>query len=105
MKRFMFIFSIIFLLTLNGCCQNHIREERTKVVATVSKTAASDGKKLTYFPQSQSNLVTVNYNNLSQTFNNELLYQTFDEGDKIYMIVYNIYDEHDNIIRQELLLP
>ena len=74
--------------------------------AIVTKKAKFNENPITYFPQSQStNLITVYYKDLSRTFNNELLYKTFDEEDKIYMILYNLYDENNNIIKEELLLP
>lgn len=50
-------------------------------------------------------LVTIEYGDFTQTFDNKTLYQTVEEGDTIQMILYKGYTKNGNLVIQELKMP
>jgi len=50
-------------------------------------------------------LVTITYESLSHTYDNEWLYNSVNQWDSVPMILCNSYDKDNNLIHQELSLP
>lgn len=50
-------------------------------------------------------LVTITYQTLSITYDNESLYNSVKQGDSINMVLCNSYDKDHNLIYQQLSLP
>mgnify|MGYP000516744321 FL=1 len=67
----------------------------------------SNGKTTTLIPQTHPAryLVTISYEDVSETFNDRNLYENVKEGDTIQMVLYKGYDKDDNLIKQTLQFP
>ena len=50
-------------------------------------------------------LVTITYEDISETFDNQTLYEKVKEGDTVQIILCNGYDEERNLVWQGLELP
>lgn len=50
-------------------------------------------------------LVTITYENISETFNDKTLFEKVKEGDIIQMILCKSYDKNGNLIKQTLQFP
>lgn len=110
MKRFTVLLAIIICVVLTGC-QSVITMEKVEVSATVVEMQYEDSliwyNPALKMPQSlpAEYLVTISYEDISQTFNNQTLYESVNEGDTIQMILCKEYDEAGNLIRQTLQFP
>lgn len=116
MKRFILLVVIIMCVALTGC-HTIEKEEKIDVNATVTDMQYQssyvtmmpiyNGKTTTLIPQSHpaSYLVTISYEDVSETFNDRNLYENVKEGDTIQMVLYNGYDKDDNLIKQTLQFP
>lgn len=115
MKRFILLV-VIICVALTGC-QTIEKEEKIDVNATVTDmqyrssyvtmmTIYND-KTTTLIPKTHPAryLVTISYENVSETFNDKNLYENVKEGDTIQMVLYNGYDKDDNLIKQTLQFP
>ena len=105
-------------VVLTGC-QSVTVIEKSDVSATVTKmqyeasytafipmyNAAT--KTTMYLPSEQPEqyLVTINYESVSEIFDNQTLYESVKEGDTIQMILCKYYDKDNNLIKETLLLP
>ena len=90
------------------------KEEKINVTATVSNMEYSSsyvticpmftGKTLICIPQMHPScyLVTISYENVSETFDDINLYERVKKGYTIQMILYKGYDKESNLIRQTL---
>lgn len=113
MKRFILFVVIIMCIALTGC-QTIAREEKIDVNATVTDMQYRssyvtmmpiyNGKTTTLIPQTHPAryLVTISYEDVSETFNNRNLYENVKKGDTIQMVLYKGYDKDDNLIKQTL---
>ena len=116
MKRFILLVVIIMCVVLTGC-QAIEKEEKIDVNATVTDMQYRvpyvtmipiyTGKTLLYFPQSHPAryLVTISYEDVSETFDNINLYNNVKKGDTIQMVLCKSYDKDDNLIKQTLQFP
>lgn len=116
MKRFILLVVIIMCVALTGC-QTTEKEEKIDVNATVTDMQYQssyvtmipifNGKTTTLIPQTHPAryLVTISYEDVSETFDNSTLYENVKEGDTIQMVLYKGYDKDDNLIKQTLQLP
>jgi hypothetical protein len=116
MKRFVLLVAIIMCTILTGC-QLIEKEEKINVNAEVTdmqyersyvtKRPMKMGETYTYVSQRHPAryLVTISYEDVSETFNDENLYESVKEGDTIQMILYKGYDKNDNLIKQTLQFP
>lgn len=116
MKRFILLVVIIMSVALTGC-QTIEKEEKIDVNATVTDMQYQssyvtmmpiyNGKTTTLIPQTHPAryLVTISYEDVSETFNDRNLYENVKEGDIIRMVLYKIYDKDDNLIKQTLQFP
>lgn len=116
MKRFILVITIVMCIFITGC-QSIDKEEEIEVTATVTEMRYKssyttfipifNGKSTTLMPQfhPERYLVTVAYDDLSKTFNNESLYNKVKEGDEVQLILYNGYDKDGNLVIQDLRLP
>ena len=53
----------------------------------------------------EKHLVTVEYSNITETFDSELLYNSVEEGEAVNIILFTAYNSKEEIVRQELRLP
>lgn len=116
MKRFILLVVIIMCVALTGCLAIE-KEEKIDVNATVTDiqyrssyvtmTPIFNGKTTTIIPQTHPAcyLVTISYEDVSETFNDRNLYENVKEGDTIQMVLYKGYDKDDNLIKQTLQFP
>ncbi len=118
MKRFALLITFIMCVVLTGC-QSAVVSEKTKVSATITEMQYEDSyitfipmfnaatKTTTLRPQTHSAqyLVTVTYEGISETFDNQTLYEAVKEGDTIQMILCKNYDKDGDLINQTLQLP
>ena len=116
MKRLLLCVVIIICVTFTGC-QKVEREEKTTVTATVTEVqyrSAYVTPRVIYTGKStitttqvhpSRHLVTITYEDLSETFNNSDLYEKVEEGQSIQMILYKGYDKDDKLIEEKLMLP
>ena len=116
MKRFILLVVIIMCVSLTGC-QAIEKEEKIDVNATVTDIQywssyvtmmpIFNGKTTTLIPQTHPAryLVTISYEDVSETFNDRNLYENVKEGDTIQMVLYKGYDKDDNLIKQTLQFP
>lgn len=116
MKRFILLVVIIMCVALTGC-QIIEKEEKIDVNATVTDMQYRSsyvtmmpiytGKTTTLIPQTHPAryLVTISYEDVSETFNNRNLYENVKEGDTIQMVLYKGYDKDGNLIKQTLQFP
>lgn len=110
MKRFTALLAIIMCVVLTGC-QSDIVREKIEVSAIVTEKQYKDS----YFrynpalkmPQrvSAKYLVTISYEDISETFVFKSLYESVEEGDSIHMILCKDYDENGRLIKQTLQFP
>ncbi len=115
MKRFFMLIAIFMCVTLTGC-QTIAREERISVTATVTDMEyhslyitmipVYSNKTTTLIPQTHPArfLVTITYQNVSETFDNKELYNQVKEGDTIQMTLSNQYDTSGKLVKQTLQL-
>lgn len=116
MKRFILLVIIIMCAALTGC-QKIEKEEKFDVNAMVTDIQYHssyittipiyNGKTTTLIPQTHpaQYLVTISYEDVSETFNDKNLYENVKEGDTIQMVLYKYYDKHNNLIKQTLQFP
>ncbi len=116
MKRFILLVVIIMCVVLTGC-QTVEKEEKIDVIATVTDMQYRssyqttipiyNGKTTTFISQTHPAryLVTISYEDVSETFNNRNLYENVKEGDTIQMVLYRGYDKDNNLIKQALQFP
>lgn len=116
MKRFILLIVMIMCVSLTGC-QTIEKEEKIDVNATVTDMQYRssyvvliplyNGKTTTYIPQTYPAryLVTISYEDVSETFDDINLYENVKEGDTIQMVLYKGYDKDDNLIKQTLQFP
>lgn len=116
MKRFILLVTIIMCIALISC-PTIKREEKIEVNATVSDMQYQssyeemvpiyNGKTTTLMPQTypECYLVTISYEDVSETFDSKDLYESVKNGDTLKMILYKGYDKKDNLIKQTLLFP
>ena len=116
MKWFILLVVIIMCVALT-CCQAIEKEEKIDVNATVTDIQYRssyvtmmpifNGKTTTLIPQTHPAryLVTISYEDVSETFNDRNLYENVKEGDTIQMVLYKGYDKDDNLIKQTLQFP
>lgn len=116
MKRVILLFLVLICVLLTGC-QKVEREERTVVTATVTNRNHAisyttmmpirNGKITTYIPQYHPATyhVTVSYEGVKQTFNNQELYESVEVGDTLQVILYHGYDRDNKLIKETLLMP
>lgn len=116
MKRIILVSTIILCILLTGC-QKIVEEETFEVNAVVTEKDYQ-GSYTTYIPMRVGKVtmmspqfhpakhnVTITYEDISQTFNNEELYEKVSEGDTITVILYHGYNEDRELVKKELLLP
>lgn len=94
MKRFILVITIVMCIFMTGC-QSIAKEEEIEVTATVTEVRYRgsyttfipifNGKTSTLIPQfhPERYLVTVAYDDLTETFNDEPLYDKVKEGDEV----------------------
>ncbi len=118
MKRFTVLIAIIMCVVLTGCQSVTVRE-KIEVSATVTNmqyeasyttlmpmyNAATRTTMLMPISHPAQYLVTITYESVSKTFDDQTLYESVKEGDTIQMILCKDFDEDNNLIRQTLLLP
>lgn len=116
MKRVILLVLVLMCVILTGC-QKVEREERTVVIATVTDQShmlayttmmpIRNGKITTYIPQYHpaTYYVTVSYEGVKQTFNNQELYESVEVGDTLQVILYHGYDRDNKLIKETLLMP
>lgn len=116
MKRFILLVVIIMCVTLTGC-QTIKKEEKIDVNATVTDMQYRSPyiilRPIIYngnpavIPQTilARYLVTISYEDVSETFDDKKLYENVKEGDTIQMVLYKVYDKDDNLIEQTLQFP
>lgn len=115
MKRFILLAMIIVYLafTLTGCQLVVVKEEIEAVITDVQYEALSFLMLPTYNSITKTTeirqqivpakyLVTITFEDVSETFNDKELYDSVKEGDTIQMVLYNWYDTNNNLIEQEL---
>ncbi len=116
MKRIILVSTIILCILLAGC-QKIVEEETFEVTAVVAEkeykssyttyTPMRVGKVTMMSPQfhpAKYN-VTIVYEDMAQTFNNQALYEKVSKGDTITVILYHGYNEDRELVKKELLLP
>ena len=122
MKRLSLIISIICLILV--CVISFLKsnvvvdkEETLSVTATITdkehkKTYTTmmhitTGKTTTLIPQTHPEkfLVTVEYQNLTETFDDEDLYNSVDCGDSIEIILYKTFNKKGKLLDESLKLP
>ena len=116
MKRLITFLTIILCVILTGC--NPVdAEEKLEVTATVTDMQYKDsyitmmpvytGEFVTFVSQTHpaQYLVTICYEDVSETFNNKSLYERVKKDDTLQMILYKGYDKDNNLIKQYLSLP
>ena len=116
MKRFILLIVIIMCVVLTSC-QTIEKEEKIDVNATVTDMqyhgsyvtmiSIFNGKTTTLIPQTHPAryLVTISYEDVSETFDDKNLYENVKEGDTIQMVLYKGYDKDNNLIKQTLQFP
>lgn len=110
MKRFTVLLAIIMCVALTGC-QSVIVREKIEVSATVTEMQYEDSwiffnpalKMPQIFPEEY--LVTISYEDISETFDDKTLYESVEEGNTILMVLCKDYDEDGNLIKQTLQFP
>ena len=121
MKRLSLTISIICLILV--CVISFLKsnvvdkEETISVTATITdkeykKTYTTmmhitTGKTTTLIPQiyPEKFLVTVEYQNLTETFDDEDLYNSVDCGDSIEIILYKTFNKKGKLLDESLKLP
>lgn len=111
MKRFTVLLAIIIMCFALTGCQSVIVIEKAEVSATVTEMQYEDAwiffnpalKMPQVFPEEYS--VTISYEDISETFDDQDLYESVEKGDKIKMILCKYYDEDGNLIKQTLQIP
>ncbi len=116
MKRFIWVITIVMCIFITGC-QSIDKKEEIEVTATVTAVQYKHSY-ITYIPMytgkfftnitqfhPEQYLVTVAYDDLSKTFDDETLYKKVKKGDKVELILYNGYDKEGNLVEQYLCLP
>lgn len=112
MKRIILVLTIILCIFLTGC-EKVVEEETIKVTAIVVDkdyqytftTFYYVGKTMVPQVHPERFDVTLKYENIVQTFDDEALYNRVSEGDKIKIFLRNGYNENHELITQKLLLP
>ena len=116
MKRFILIFSSIILCVVLSSCETIEKEEKLEVSATVidkqyknaytTMMPVFNGKTTTLIPQRHPALylVTISYDDVSETFEDRKLYENVKKGDDIKMILYKGYDKKNNLIIKTIQL-
>lgn len=117
MKRFILLIVFSMCVALTSGCQTIEKEKTIDVNATVTDkryrssyvtmTHMRIGKTTTLVPQPHPEryLVTISYENVSETFDDKDLYENVEVKDTIQMVLYKGYDRDDNLIEQKLQLP
>lgn len=109
MKRFS-VLAIIMCVVLTSC-QSVIVTEKIEVSATVTEMQYEDSRiffnPATKMPQvfHEKYLVTISYEDISETFDDKTLYESVKEGSTIQMILCKDYDEDGSLIRKKLQFP
>lgn len=118
MKRFIVLLAII----MGGViliCQSVYTKESSEVIGTVTDMEYNDSyttfisvynagtKTPMLIPQKHpaQYLVTITYEGISETFDDQTLYESVKEGDAIQIVLYKYYDKNDDLIKQNLQLP
>lgn len=115
MNRFTVLLATIICIVLTGC-QAVVVREKIEVSATITKMqyeASYTTRRSMYnpatktmMPRTQTHsaqyLVTISYEDISETFNDQTLYEAVKEGDIIQMILCKSYDEDGKLIKQTL---
>lgn len=116
MKRLIFLMFIILCFGLVGC-QTIVEEETIEVKATVTSKEYKSayvtmvhvrvGNVTTIVPQTHpaKYYVTVTYEDVSETFNDMILYEELNEGDTLTVIFYRAYNEEHELVEKEIRLP
>ena len=112
MKRTILVLTLILCIFLTGC-EKVVEEETVKIVATVVEknhkktfiTFYTVGKTTVPQVHPEEFEVTLEYEDVIQTFDDEALYNRVSEGDKVRIFLYNGYNEDHEIVTRRLLLP
>ena len=118
MKRFALLLVIVFCIITTGC-QQVITREQSEVSATITEVqykAAYTTSILIYnaalkmsiptpVQHDAQYLVTITYEDITQTFDSQTLYENSKAGDTIQVILCKYYDEAGNLIEQSLQIP
>lgn len=111
MKRFTVLLAIIIMCVVLTGCQSVIVREKIEVSATVTEMQY-EVSLVWYNPALKmpqvlpaEYLVTISYEDISETFDDQTLYESVKEGDTIQMILCKDYDEDGNLIKQTLQFP
>lgn len=118
MKRFLLLVIIITSFIFTGC-QLVAEREEIKVSAVITDLQYEDSY-IDYWyvynasiktvapismPVPAKYLVTITYEDVSETFADKILYESVKEGDTIQMVLCKCYDAEGNLIEQTLQLP
>lgn len=106
---------IALVLVLGGCSRIEKEEEikvTAKVVEKYYRAAYTTyipirvGKVTTMSPQRHSARyeITVEYEDITETFNDEEWYNLVEEGEEIEVILYRGYDKDGELLKKELFL-
>jgi len=118
-----FLFEVLLLISLVYVLINSIRlalrtasQEEHEVMGTVTAleyhdsdttfTPINAGKVTTFMSHQHSEqyLITVTYQDLTDTFDDKTLYQRVQRGDSVKLILCNSYDKNHELIHQSLSL-
>ena len=118
MKRFIILLTaIILFVVFASYCIKIEKEEKIEVSATVVDMQYEDsymiltpiiyGKITTFVPRTypERYLVTISYDDVSETFDDKELYENVKIGDIIQMILYKGYNKKGTLIKQTLQFP
>lgn len=111
MKRFVLVLVSIIMSVVLASCQSIEKEERMEVTATITEMQYEDS--MVFFNPAlkmsqiltEKYWVTITFEDISETLDDQTLYESVKEGDTIQMILYKAYDENGNLIKQRLYLP
>lgn len=88
----------------------HETAVKTEVIATISERQYEEA----IYPiinnpikvyQPEKYLVTITYNEFSKTYNNKVLYEQFNEGDDICIILVQNFSQDGELVYQDFVLP
>ena len=112
MKRTILVLTLILCIFLTGC-EKVVEEETINVTVTVVDkhhrnsftTFYYIGKTMVPQVHPEEFEVTVEYEDIVQTFDDEALYNHVSEGDKVKIFLRNGYNEDHELVTRKLLLP
>lgn len=118
MKRFTILLTIFICIFLTGCKQVVIREQ-IEVTAKVTEKEYKPSsmvlvpiynpalKTITNAPHfyPAKYLVTISYEHVSNTFNDEKLFENVNQGDTIQMLLCTDHDKKGNLVEEILQFP